>query len=142
VTGVDISGRSIALARQNVPNATFLHADMAALDFPPASFDAVAAFFSIIHLPRHEHASLLRRVATWLRPGGLLVATMGAAESDDGYEDDWLGTPMYWSHFESKANIRLVTASGLRLSAANEETEDEDGVPVTFLWIVAEKPRI
>src|SRR5687768_13505829 len=52
VTGVDISARSIELARKNVPGATFLHADMASITFPPAAFDAVVAFYSIIHLPR------------------------------------------------------------------------------------------
>jgi ubiquinone/menaquinone biosynthesis C-methylase UbiE len=66
VTGVDISAQHIALARRNVPAATFVQADMAALDFPPAGFDAVAAFFSIIHVPREEHAALLHAIATWL----------------------------------------------------------------------------
>ena len=35
VTGVDISGTQIEMARRNVPAATFLHADMTALDFEP-----------------------------------------------------------------------------------------------------------
>ena len=65
---------------------------------------------------------------------------MGAGESDDGYEDDWLGVPMYWSHFDRDTNIRLVVEAGLDLMESNEEIEDEDGVPVTFLWVVAQKP--
>ena len=140
VTGVDLSPRSIALAKENVPGATFFRADMSALDFPAVHFDAVTAFYSIIHLPREEHPALLRAIAGWLRPGGLFVATMGAGESDDGYEEDWLGTPMYWSHYDGTANRRLVEASGLRLLLAEERTEDEDGVPVRFLWVVAQKP--
>lgn len=63
VTGVDISERQISRARWNVPNATFVHADMASVDFPPAAFDGVVAFFSIVHVPRDEHSSLLRAVA-------------------------------------------------------------------------------
>lgn len=59
VTGVDISGKSIDLARRNVPAATFLHADMATVRFPAATFDAVTAFYSTTHLPRDEHAPLL-----------------------------------------------------------------------------------
>lgn len=35
VTGVDISEQQITFARQNVPEATFDHADMTALNFPP-----------------------------------------------------------------------------------------------------------
>ncbi|MGH2616175.1 MAG: class I SAM-dependent methyltransferase [Thermomicrobiales bacterium] len=141
VTGVDVSGRNIALAREHVPQATFLQADMAALDFPAGSFDAVVAFYSLIHLPRDEHAALLRAIATWLRPGGLLVATMGASATEAGHEEDWLGAPMYWSHFDSAANRALVAEAGLCLLEASESPTDEDGMPVTFLWIVAQKPE-
>lgn len=140
VTGVDISGRSIALARRNVPGATFLHADMAAVRFPAASFDAVAAFYAITHVPREEHAPLLRGIAGWLRPGGLLVATMGAGDAPAEVEEEWLGTPMYFSHYGAETNRQLVRDAGLRLLSARAETTDEDGVPVTFLWVVAEKP--
>ena len=43
VTGVDISARQIELARGNVPAARFIHGDVSALDFAPASFDAAVA---------------------------------------------------------------------------------------------------
>jgi SAM-dependent methyltransferase len=141
VTGVDISARQLELARSVVPNATFLHADMASLSFPPQSFDGVAAFFSLIHVPREEHASLLEHIAGWLRPGGLLVATMGVRDSPGDVEEDWLGAPMYFSHWDAGANRRLVEQSGLRILSAREETADEDGAPIAFLWIVAEKPQ-
>ena len=141
VTGVDISAGQLELARREVPGATFLHADMASVRFPPESFDGVAAFFSLIHVPREEHAALLARIAGWLRPGGLLVATMGARDNPGEIEDDWLGAPMFFSHWDAATNRRLVTDAGLRILSATEETADEDGAPVTFLWVLAEKPR-
>lgn len=141
LTGVDISARQIALIRRRIPDATFIQADMASLAFPTASFDAVVAFYSIIHLPREEHAGLLQRIASWLRPGGLLVATMGANSTEAGYEADWLGAPMYWSHFDAETNRRLVEAAGMRILIAQEETAEEHGQPATFLWIVAQRPQ-
>lgn len=138
VTAVDISAGQLELARRNVPGARFLHADMAALDFPPATFDAVAAFYSLIHVPRDEHPALLASIARWLRPGGWFVASLGARSNAAGYEDDWLGAPMYWSHFDAATNRRLIEAVGLRIVLAREETADEDGVPATFLWVVAQ----
>ncbi len=51
VTGVDISDVQIARARRLVPNGTFLRADIATLEFPPESFDAVVSFFALIHVP-------------------------------------------------------------------------------------------
>src|SRR5919112_3772878 len=41
VTGVDGSAHSIELARQKVPNATFLQADMTQVEFPRGSFAGV-----------------------------------------------------------------------------------------------------
>jgi len=140
VTGVDVSDRQIVLARRNVPTATFIHADMTRLEFAPASFDAVAAFYSLIHVPRHEHRALLRNAATWLRPGGLLVATLWPRAIEAEFAEDWHGAPMYWSGFDSKTNTRLIAEAGLRLLNAEEETAEEFGEPVTFLWVIAEKP--
>jgi SAM-dependent methyltransferase len=140
VTGVDISARSIALARHNVPQARFIRADMAALDFPPCSFDGVAAFYSLIHVPRDEQPGLLNRLAQWLRPGALLVATMGVAAARADYEPDFLGAPMYWSGFDSRTNCRLVENAGLTVIQAREEAEPEHGARVTFLWLVAQRP--
>ena len=140
VTGVDVSARQIALARQRVPGAWFIQADMTQLDFPWASFDAVAAYYSVIHVPREEQQELLRNVATWLRPGGLLVVTMGARSAKADYEDDFLGAPMYWSSFDSSTNRRLVEEAGLHIISAREEKEIEFDEPVTFLWITARKP--
>ena len=141
VTGVDISARNIALARQRVPEARFERADITRLTLPPASVDAVIAFYTITHVPREEHAPLLRNIATWLRPGGLFVASMGASDDPGTVEDDWLGAPMYFSAFDAESNRLLVREAGLELLSADEITRDEDGQPVTFLWVVAKKPR-
>jgi SAM-dependent methyltransferase len=141
VTGVDISARQVALARRNVPGAVFQQADMAALEFAPESFDAVIAFYSLTHLPRQEHATLLATIARWLRPGGLFAASMGAGAAD-GVEDDWLGAPMFFSHFDAETNRRLVEATGLALRSASVETLDEHGNPVSFLWVIAQKPSL
>ena len=141
ITGVDISKRQIDRARYNVPNATFMQADMAELEFPPDSFDAVTAFYSIIHLPRDEQPKLLQSIATWLRPGGLLMATMGANSTEVGFEEIWLGTSMYWSHFDSETNKRLLEDAGFRLISAGVKTSESSGESETFLWVVAQKPE-
>ncbi len=141
VTGVDISSEQIKRARQNVPNATFICADMCQVDLAPASFDAVAAFYSIFHVPRDEHGALFQKVEGWLRPGGLLVVTMGLGSVEGDLVEDWLGfgAPMYWSNYESGTNCVLVEQAGFDVLRAKKETAEEDGVPITFLWIVAQK---
>ena len=139
VIGVDISARQVALAQQKVPAAKFIHADMTTLDFPDDSFDAVTAFYSIIHVPRQEQVELLNKIASWLRPGGLLVITMGAHSTEAYFNEDWLGMPMYWSNFDSETNRRLVKEAGLNIISAIDETADEFDNPITFLWVIAQK---
>jgi ubiquinone/menaquinone biosynthesis C-methylase UbiE len=139
VTGVDISSRQIELARTNVPNAEFLCADMMQLALPPASFDAVTAFYSVVHVPREEQPELFGNIHRWLRPGGLLVATLGVNAEDAGYEDNWLGAPMYWSSFDGDTNRRMIEEAGFQIISAVEETALEDDEAITFLWVVAQK---
>jgi SAM-dependent methyltransferase len=140
VTGVDISAEQIALAERYVPDATFIHADMTTLDFAPGSFDAVVAFYALTHIPRTEHSGLLGRIATWLRSGGLLFATLGAHDSPDSVEPDWLGAPMFFSHFDADTNRDMVRRAGLEIISAEVVPEDEDGETVEFLWVAARKP--
>ena len=109
VTGVDISAEQIRRAQKNVPGGYFVQADILSVDFPAASFDAAAAFYSIFHLPREEHADLFRRVHRWLRPGGLLLATVSSAREDAYTEDDFFGVTMYWnSHGIEEYKVILI----------------------------------
>jgi len=140
LTGVDISGRSLEMARQTNPDAEFLHGDMTEVTFPHATFDAVTAFYSIIHVPRDEQGPLLTRIASWLRPGGVFVGTLGALDTPADYAEDWLGVRMFWSSHEATVGRRLVEEAGLAIERAVVETADEDGKPISFLWIVARKP--
>ena len=137
VTGVDISGTQVELARRNVPTATFLHADMTALEFEPASFDAVVAFYSLTHVPRDDVPPLLARIREWLRPGGTFVAAMGVEDDPGTIEEDWLGVPMYFSHFSARKNRRLVAEAGFVIDSAEVLIEPEDRDDARFLWVVA-----
>ena len=140
VTGVDISATQIGMARENVPSATFLQADMTAVDFPPDSFDAVVAFYSLTHVPRDEVPPLLARIHRWLRPGGALIVTMGADDDPGGIEEDWLGVDMYFSHYGAKRNRRIVEAAGFAIDSADIVIEPEDRHDARFLWVVAHAP--
>ena len=135
VTGVDISECQIERARLAVPEATFIWADITSLQLQRCSFDAVTAFFSIIHVPRDEQPDLLRSIAGWLRPDGIFFATMTAKGKETDFDKCWLGAPMFWSGFDSDTNKRMVREAGLCIVSA-EETQDRDG---HFLWLLARK---
>ncbi|WP_405946370.1 class I SAM-dependent DNA methyltransferase [Streptomyces prunicolor] len=87
VVGVDFSARMVALAQGYVPTATFHQLDLA--DLRPGGprdldrFDGVAAFFSLLMLPRAEIPLALRTIHHLLRPGGLFALSMVEAHVDD-----------------------------------------------------------
>jgi len=142
VTGVELSSRMVKLARCNAPSATFIRADMASVQLPPERFDGVCAFYSLTHLPPGELPALLRRVARWLKPGGLFVASMGSGEDPGSVEEEWVGgVPMYFAGHAAHKNKQLVEDAGLQIVSARPEAIREESGAVTFLWVVAKKPR-
>jgi SAM-dependent methyltransferase len=140
VIGVDISATQVALARRNVPTATFVQADMTTLAFEPASFDAVVAFYSLTHVPRDDVPPLLARIRDWLPPGGTFVASMGVEDDPGTIEEGWLGVDMYFSHFSARKNRRLVEEAGLVVDSSEVLVEPEDRCDARFLWVVARRP--
>ena len=139
VAGVDASEVQLQLARTNVPEATFIHGDFSDLAFPNESFDGITAFYSISHVPRDEHARLFVRVARWLKPGGLFLATLGAEESPD-WTGEWLGVPMFFSSHGADENRRLLRGAGLSLVLDEVVAVREPEGEVAFLWVLARKP--
>ncbi|MEA2519746.1 MAG: hypothetical protein QOF49_1826 [Chloroflexota bacterium] len=140
VTGIDISSAQLALARANVPGATFIQADLTTLDLPAAAFDAVVAFYVLTHVPRDAHADLLARIRRWLRPGGVFLASFGVEDDPGGIEEDWLGVDMYFSHFSARVNRRLVAAAGFDVERAVVIAEPGDRFGARFLWVLARAP--
>ena len=140
LTGVDISAEQIRRARRNVPNATFIQADLTTVERPPASLDAVVAFYCLTHVPRDEHAALFASIRRWLRPGGVFLASLGVEDDSGSVEADWLGVDMYFSHFSARVNRRLLEAAGFEVEQAEVVTEPEDRHDARFLWVVARAP--
>jgi SAM-dependent methyltransferase len=115
VTGVELSPVQIERARKRVPSANFICADMTTMRFPDESFGAITCLFALIHLPVAEQPVLLRTVRAWLRPGGLLFATVGH-RAWTGLEKDWLGVKggdMWWSHADTETYRQWLADAGL-----------------------------
>ena len=138
VTGVDISEAQVNLARGNVPTAEIIHGDITAVEFTRPSFDGVVSLYAVSHVPREEHAALFEKVAAWLRPGGLLLATLGATDIPD-WTGEWLGVPMFFSSHDADANRRFLRAAGFELEFDEVLTTHEPEGDVSFLWVLARK---
>ena len=120
---------------QAIPAARFVVGAMTHLAFRPGVFGGVTAFFSLIHVPRDQQLDVLPPTRSWLKPGGVLVVTMGVSGSENSI-GSFLGTPMFWSSWSLPRTFgssnKPATEWSQRLTS-----ELENGTPVTHLWVVA-----
>jgi ubiquinone/menaquinone biosynthesis C-methylase UbiE len=112
VTGVDFSESQIELAMQHVPNAQFICEDMTRLNFPDATFDAISSYYAIIHIPREEHQVLFVNFHRMLKPFGIALLCLGMESIGDDIDENFLGTRMYWSHFDSETYLQMLKETG------------------------------
>ncbi|KAF2498016.1 methyltransferase [Lophium mytilinum] len=149
VTANDISSVQIELARASLlPDPSgpahgrlkLLECDMLALNFEPGTLDAVVGMYSIIHLPRAEQVEMLRKIVTWLKPGGWLFANFGAEEFAGAENQNWLKEEkgwMFWSGWGSEGTVEKVKEAGLEVVVQETQQDVVDGK--VFLWILARK---
>jgi ubiquinone/menaquinone biosynthesis C-methylase UbiE len=142
VTGVDVSPRQVALARQHVPEGEFVVGDATLVDFPGASFDAVVALFSFTHVSRVRHPALLADIARWLVPGGFLLACFGTVDVESWVEQDFLGLggTSWTSSFDAPTNRRLLADAGFALDVAEVVETDETWGTERWFWVLAHTP--
>lgn len=139
VTGADFSEKMLALAGRYAPGMKTVRGDMRTLEFPAAAFDAVAAFYSLFHLPTRDHADLFARMFGWLKPGGKCVFTYatqaytGAPEFDGTKE--FMGNALYYGHKTPEALHQDLVEAGFSVEDASYREIGGE----TFLWVTAGK---
>ena len=77
----------------------------------PASADAVAAFYSLIHVPLADQQALFPRIRDWLRPGGYFLAIVGAGRWTG--TAPYLGADMFWDHADTATYLHWLRAARL-----------------------------
>jgi len=137
VTGVDISPRQVARAREAIPEAEFLCADFTDLDLPAGSFDAVAAFYVFNHVPRDLLEPLLGHIRGWLVPEGRLLTAFGVSDLE-GWTGEWLGAETFFSSFPPEVNSRLVREAGFAIERDEVVVFEEPEGPARFQWVLAQ----
>jgi len=140
VIGVDFSEAQIELAKENVPNAHFFRQDMTELDFPDDSLDGICSYYAIIHIPREEHKALLTNFYRMLKFGGIALLCLGAENLIDDIDENYLGTRMYWSHFDSETYIKMLKELGYSVMWA-KHIKDGTCESAQHLFVLVQKAR-
>ena len=88
--GVDLSPEMVNSARELNPDIPFQQGDMLALDnIVDNSYGGIAAFYSIIHIPRPKLNQALHELKRVLRPGGTLLLTFHIGQETIHRKEWW-----------------------------------------------------
>lgn len=102
VIGVDISERMLgeAEADRGHPRVTYRREALEAAAFPPERFELVVSSLAFHYV--EDYPELVRRIASWLTPGGILVFSTEhpiytARDPSDGWVHDGDGAGTHWA---------------------------------------------
>ncbi|KAK0118648.1 hypothetical protein ONS95_007530 [Cadophora gregata] len=138
VTGVDISGAQVKLAREHVKDGSteFIQSDMLALNFEKGTFDAVVGLYSILHLTKEDQVVLMEKIRGWVKPGGYFVGNFALTGSEG--TSTWLGgEKMFWGGWEKEEWLGKLKEGGFDVLKGDVVKDVEDGRDVNFLWVLA-----
>ena len=133
VVGIDMSKKMVAVAAQNVPEATFMQMNMTELDFPPESFDGLISCYAIIHVPRECHAAIFQAFYSALKPEGTMLVSVACWAWEE--VATYMGEKMFWSHHDPAVTESLIIEAGFVIEFGRAvESGDEK-----HHWILARK---
>ena len=118
-TGVDLSPAMVEIARRLNPEIPFHVADMRELPAADSSVGGIAAFYSVIHIPRKDVPAVLLEFRRVLIPSGrLLVAVHGGSGTITS--QDFMGkqAPFEATLFEKDELVDLITSAGFEVTSA------------------------
>src|SRR6266568_772310 len=89
VLGIDLSPRMVEQARQLTSGIEFQEGNMSSLNVDDEAWAGIAAFYSIIHIPREEVTQVLREFRRVLQPNGLLLLAFHQGQETVHLEEWW-----------------------------------------------------
>ncbi len=120
VIGIDISPKQIELARKYCPRGQFITGDIAELRIAEYQVDAIISFYALFHLPRTQHAEILKTWSRNLSSGGLMLVSMGDREFEGNHST--LGIQLWSSQYGTKKNSQMVMNAGFDIIAEDIDT--------------------
>jgi SAM-dependent methyltransferase len=121
VVGVDLSPAMIERARALTPGVRFDAGDMRALAVPDGAWQAIVAFYSIIHFAPAELPDVFREIRRALAPGGTLVVSFHIG-SEIFHRDEWWGHAVNVDFYFLQPDdvVAAMDAAGLTVERVTE----------------------
>jgi SAM-dependent methyltransferase len=140
--GVDLSPEMVAVARRRSPGLRFEQGTMLALDFVDQSLGGIAAFYSIVNVPRDEQPRAFAECWRVLVPGGLLLVAFHVG-NEDIHLEEWWGMPVsidFYFFDPAEIEVRLVDAGFEMVEHHVREPYPEVEHPTRRAYLLARKP--
>jgi SAM-dependent methyltransferase len=116
VTGIDMSEKLLDIAKEQVPNATFLLADMRALPFCSPTFDGIRSCASLLHVPKADVPATLQWRYNVLQPGGIVFIGVKAGSGEHMVRKDYYeGHEKFFAFYELPELTNFITDAGFEI---------------------------
>ena len=142
VYGIDLSPEMVKQAQRLNPEISFRQGNMLDLrEVADNSFGGIAAFYSIIHIPRDSVVEALREIKRVLRPGGVLLVTFHIGQ-EIRHLDELFGkkVSLDFVFFETEEMKQYLERAGFEIEEVTErEPYPEVEVQTRRAYIFAEK---
>ncbi|OFC71451.1 class I SAM-dependent methyltransferase [Alteromonas confluentis] len=133
VSGIDISANMVALARLRHPHLDFYHTDI--LSFSSSSrFDFITAWDSIWHVPLREQGTVLAKIVSLLKPGGIFIFTFGGTDEEGEHCNNAMGPQVCYSTLGTNGFIDCLMALGCKIKHL-----ESDQMPELHTYLIVEK---
>jgi SAM-dependent methyltransferase len=142
VVGVDLSPEMVAEARRLNPGLRFEQGTMLALGFADEQLGGIAAFYSIVNVPRDAQPRAFAECFRVLKPGGLLLVAFHVGD-EDVHLEEWWGTAVsvdFYFFDPAEIEARLVAAGLLVAERHVREPYPEVEHPSRRAYLLARKP--
>jgi len=116
VTGVDQAPSLLAIARARMPSEEWIESRLE--DFDPGSpYGAAILWDCLFHVPRDDHATILRKVRGALPRGRRLALTVGGSEHPP-FTDTMFGQTFFYDSHSPEKTVRVLEQVGFRVIQA------------------------
>ncbi|MCF6407484.1 class I SAM-dependent methyltransferase [Chitinophaga filiformis] len=134
VTGSDASYRMLEIAQRNLPEATFILADMRELSLK-RKFDAIIAWHSFFHLPAENQPAMFPIFREHLNKDGVLLFTSGKEHGEAWGENG--GENLFHASLDKDQYQSLLEDNGFRVLAYKEDDPECGNATVWMAQLVA-----
>jgi SAM-dependent methyltransferase len=142
--GIDLSAGMIEEARRLHPGLRFEQGDMLALDLPDGQLGGIAAFYSVVNIPREHQLQVFSEAWRVTRPGGWLLVAFHVGNGDVHLQEWWeIPVEIDFSFFQPAEIEARLTAAGFILEERHlREPYPEVEHPSQRAYLLARKPKL